>query len=92
MRNLAPSPIEQMVEEARAEELLARMDLQEDLADLWATERCEFMRRNFAEMYQKAIGIHPAQQEDLRIMLEMVQQGELARVADILIEFQSDVD
>jgi hypothetical protein len=83
------SPMGQLQNELAAEEVLAMMDLQEDLADLHDTETCDKLREKFAGMYQEFIGVLPDQRQEFREALETVLSGSQIPVSDLVEEFQS---
>jgi hypothetical protein len=81
---IGPPSAEHWLEEARAEEKLAQMELVEDLAMLVETETCPRLRRQMAEQYRKAIGVDPAQREELRVALIRAKTGGGMPVADVV--------
>jgi hypothetical protein len=86
------SPMGQYRNELAAEEILAMMDLQEDLADLHDTETCDQLREKFAGMYQEFIGVLPDQRQEFREALETVLSGSQIQVSDLVEEFRSVAD
>jgi hypothetical protein len=53
-------PIEEYSAYLRREELLAKIDMMEDLANLYETEPIAKLREMHAALYQKFVGIHPS--------------------------------
>ena len=72
------------MEEARAEQKLAEMDLVEDLGVLVETERCPRLRRSLADQYRRTIGVAPECREELRIALETIKAGGGMPVEDVV--------
>jgi hypothetical protein len=52
-------PIEEYSAYLRREELLAKIDMMEDLANLYETEPIAKLREMHAALYQRFVGIHP---------------------------------
>jgi hypothetical protein len=83
------SPMGRYRNELAAESLLAKMDLQADLAELHDSETCEQLREKFAGMYQQFIGVVPEQRDEFRTALENVLNGGQVLVSDLIEEFRS---
>lgn len=67
-----------------AEVKLAEIDLHEELAELYEAEACPQLRRQFAELYRRLIGVYPEQRRELQEAMGQILAGGGASVDNVL--------
>jgi hypothetical protein len=82
------SSADDLLEALRADAVLARMELHEDLAALAEEETDEALRRTFAERYRRLVGILPHQRKEFRRGLERIEAGSGMPVGDLVALFR----
>ncbi len=58
---LSGDPVDEYLAYLRRDELLAKIDMLEDLANLYETEPIAKLREMHAALYQRFVGIHPSE-------------------------------
>jgi hypothetical protein len=66
------------------------MDFHEDLAELFEAETDAARRRDFAETYQRLIGVYPTERHTFREGLERVRDGGGMPIPDMIAALRRD--
>lgn len=91
MRDIEYASADRLIEALRAEELLCRMELVEDLGVGFETETNQLLRDQYAAWYREAIGVRPERRMALREELDRVIQVGDPPVAHVVQELSDHV-
>ncbi len=79
-----PDPARRHLHAARADALLAKLDVYEDLAQLVDTETVPPVRARFAAQYERAIGVTPDERHALRSELRRLREDGARSIAETI--------